>query len=495
MERAGTAAVALISGVLSAGCAGIWPGSSASGGGEPAAAGCPEVPDGRASLVAVPFTLRSAVESAAASGLVLVRYARAGCGAELEVVSGCRLRGRYAWRAEPRARQVVLRTSRELTSRLTLASGALERRLQAQGGLRIEEQVVGRWVAPRGLRRDRAALEGEGCERVTHVLTAVELGGYVVVEGAPVALDRAQDLFHHRAAPPLLEISRAGDAEACARPDEARGRPKGCEHALAVRLSPIVDAGPAAARVEATVDIPAGTFLMGADGAGADEGPRHVVRLDAFTIDRLEVTAAEYAACVDAGGCKPAGEGPRCTRDKLDQAKHPINCVSFADAEAYCRWANKRLPTEAEWERAARGANARSYPWGEAWPPPDGVGNLSDATAAALLLGWATVPELVDGFPGTSPVGTFARQPTAEGLLDVVGNVREWTADRYDPKAYLAKERVNPTGPARGSARVVRGSSFGDARPDQVRVTRRAAYLEATRSQHIGFRCAQSPGR
>ena len=179
VRRTRTAVAAAALGALWAGCAGIWPSAhgTAVDSSPVGAAGCPEVSSRRASLVGVPFTLRSAVEDAAASGLVLVRYARAGCGAELEVISGCRLRGRYAWSAKPTARQVVLRTGPELVSRLTLASGALERRLHAQGGLRVEEQVVGRWVAPRGLRRDRAALEGTDCERATHVLTEVELGG------------------------------------------------------------------------------------------------------------------------------------------------------------------------------------------------------------------------------------------------------------------------------------------------------------------------------
>lgn len=481
--------------VAAPGCQGLGIGPASKGARDSAKAACPELSDDRASLVAVPFTLRQAIQDGLKDGLVVVGYRRSGCGAELEVLEGCRARGRYAWRTASQARGQVLRTEAELRRRLALAADALEPKRVAAGALRVDERVSGRWVAPRGLVYDAGKLEGAACAGATHVLTVVELGGYVLSAG-PAASLQAHDGF---GAPAPAEarvatLSRAGDSGQCAGLDARRRAPPGCDHPLAVRMTPVL-ADAAEARAPQMVRIPAGAFWMGADAAAPDEGPRHRVRLSAFEIDRTEVTTADYARCVADKECAPAQEGPRCNSGTLDRDDHPVNCVRFEDAADYCKWAGKRLPTEAEWERAARGVDGESFPWGAAWPPPAGAGNLADDTARVPSPNWARVPQYVDGFPFTAPVGTFTKHSPDSGMLDAVGNVAEWVADFYDAGAYRASDRVDPSGPRGGRARVVRGSSFGHARPRQVRLTARSFYAPDVRSQHIGFRCARDAAK
>ncbi len=436
-------------------------------------------------MVAVPFPLRTAIQGALKSGLVAVQFRKSGCGAELKVVEGCQVTVHYKWRSKPRARRIVLRNARELQARLSLSSSVLERRLAKSGGLLLDEKVAGMWLAPKGVVYDRSVLQGE-CGDATHVLTAVELGGYSVVSGPAANLKSVKKPFESAPSgdPKVAEISRVGDASACG----ASRRPRrGCDNPLSIRLKPLLKSGRAAKAPE-MISYPAGYFTMGSDDGGRDEGPEHQVQLKAFSIDRTEVRSIEYERCVQEGKCKPAGEGVHCNRNKLDRGEHPINCVTHSDASAFCKWAGKRLPSEAEWARAARGEQGRVYPWGNEWPPAEGAGNFADSDGAELNTNWAQIEGYSDGHALTAPVASFTRYPSPGGMLDAAGNVAEWTADAYDAKAYRKKGRA-----ARGNAKVVRGASFGHSRPEQIRLSRRAAYTQNTRSQHIGFRCAKDP--
>ncbi len=220
------------------------------------------------------------------------------------------------------------------------------------------------------------------------------------------------------------------------------------------------------------VRILAGPFVMGG-GDEADEQPRHTVVLAAFDIDADEVTRAEYARCVAAGACRaPAVAGADDATAKL-----PVTGVSWDDADAYCRWAGKRLPTEAEWERAARGSDGRVYPWGDAFDCARGnFGNYD---------GEGRCP----GNPGRPvAVGSYAR--VGEALHDFAGNVWEWVADWYDAHYYARAPGKNPKGPRRGERRVVRGgaccSMFG-----LPRASNRNAFPPACRDDDLGFRCAR----
>ena len=226
----------------------------------------------------------------------------------------------------------------------------------------------------------------------------------------------------------------------------------------------------AGARIE-MVHVPTGAFVMGSDSDEDDERPAHRVTVAAFDIDRDEVTVAEYDDCVVAGACaKPRGP--------VGGARDPITWVSHNDAAAFCRSAGKRLPTEAEWERAARGDDARRYPWGDR--PDCSRANFGNYRGEGRCPSGAGHPVAVGSFPGgASPYGA----------RDLAGNVWEWVADRYDAHYYARSPSRDPRGPDRGDRRVVRGgaccSMFG-----LPRASNRLAFPPSYTDEDIGFRCA-----
>ena len=215
------------------------------------------------------------------------------------------------------------------------------------------------------------------------------------------------------------------------------------------------------------VYIPAGEFIMGSDEGDSDERPVHTVYLDAFYIDTTEMTNSQYRKCVEAGAC----DTPVKTTyyDNADYAQHPVVYVSWNDADAYCQWAGKRLPTEAEWEKAARGTDGRTYPWGE------GI-HCDHAHYGGCG-------------EGTVPVGSKPKGASPYGALDMAGNVWEWVADWYDSDYYSQSSWLNPPGPDSGVGRVLRGGSLHG----NQRFTR-CAYRVGGNPRYwyfyVGFRCA-----
>jgi formylglycine-generating enzyme required for sulfatase activity len=225
--------------------------------------------------------------------------------------------------------------------------------------------------------------------------------------------------------------------------------------------------------------IPAGEFVMGSDDAPADAGvaeapgdeaPRHVVYLDAFLIDKVEVTRAEYSNFLQAlGGPIRACEGYDCggqLQVPPSASEYPVEDASWYGAAAYCRWQGKRLPTEAEWEKAARGTDGRRYPWGN--------------------------ERLAEFFPYTDtlyPVGNKPGNASPYGVLDMSGNVWEWTSDWYGPDYYRYSPYRNPTGPLGGERKVLRGTV------PALGVTERGAKPPSIVFINVGFRCAHSASR
>jgi formylglycine-generating enzyme required for sulfatase activity len=228
------------------------------------------------------------------------------------------------------------------------------------------------------------------------------------------------------------------------------------------------------------VYVPAGEFLMGStDGdpeAGDDEKPQHTAYLDAFWIDQTEVTNAQFRKCVEAGRCQAPTtcDWGEPTYNDGSKADHPVVCVDWNQANAYCQWAGARLPTEAEWEKAARGEDGRTYPWGDSTP--------------------ACNKAQYHGCDGHSvPVGSTVAGASPYGALGMAGNVWEWVADWYNSDYYTNSTANNPKGPNSGAFRVLRGGSWYDLW-DNVRAADRNYGNPSSRSKAFGFRCASSPG-
>ena len=255
---------------------------------------------------------------------------------------------------------------------------------------------------------------------------------------------------------------------------------------------------------EGMVLIPAGTFQMGSTIGDVDEVPVHTVELDAFYIDQHEVTNAEYQAFVAATGHPPPrGIGYTAVYELLkndyepwndpgfNHPDQPVTTVTWFNATAYCKWVGKRLPTEAEWEKAARGGlEGARYPWGDT-EPGNTSANFADSQTE---FEWRS-PDVNDGFLFTAPVGTFP--PNGYGLFDMAGNVWEWCADWYSPTYYSDVQGAenpprNPTGPDTGERRVLRGGTWYRA-VHTIRNAERVSDFPNSSLNVVGFRCAMDP--
>ena len=229
--------------------------------------------------------------------------------------------------------------------------------------------------------------------------------------------------------------------------------------------------------------IPAGEFIMGSREWYNDERGPHKVYLDAFYIDKYEVTNAQYKKFVRETGHRiPLNRtDPRYDLWSKDGdfppeiARQPVINISWEDAAAYAKWAGKRLPTEAEWEKAARGTDQRRYPWGN--EPPD-------AERAHFNLVWKGKKTLLD-------VNSLPAGASPYGVMNMAGNVAEWVADWYDPHYYKSSPQKNPQG-GMGTYRVLRGGSYMS--PDfYLRCSDRDFDMPGDRHSSIGFRCARNP--
>jgi formylglycine-generating enzyme required for sulfatase activity len=219
------------------------------------------------------------------------------------------------------------------------------------------------------------------------------------------------------------------------------------------------------------IEILAGPFTMGSNAGGEDEAPAREVDLPAFEIDKFEVTNADFAQFVEATGYRTDAEKEGRTKNWRNAAEgkdnHPVAFVSWNDAVAYCQWVDKRLPTEAEWEKTARGTDGRMYPWGNEWDPSK-----------------ANVKET--GLRGTAAVGSFGAGASPYGVEDMAGNVWEWTADWYE--AYPGSDCQSDYFGQR--FRVQRGGGWFET-AEWVRTTFRNANSEIAANDDLGFRCAR----
>ena len=242
----------------------------------------------------------------------------------------------------------------------------------------------------------------------------------------------------------------------------------------------------------AMIRIPGGCFMMGTLGGHRTERPVHRVCLTCFRIDMYEVTVNQYDRCITAGKCtKPRRhkswnpDVKYCNWGAPGRGNHPINCVTYKQAAAYCAWKKMRLPTEAEWEYAARGKTGRQFPWGSQFP----------TCARAVFVGRRGA---YCGPRGTRPVGSTRKGASAFGLMDMAGNVNEWMQDCYVPRFYKFCRNgcKDPIMPCRGvnDRRVIRGGGWRGY-PANMKATRRGHMRETSGDSGVGFRCVSSKAR
>jgi len=264
----------------------------------------------------------------------------------------------------------------------------------------------------------------------------------------------------------------------------------GCSELFKVESNNLVIGSSQVSPIDGMVQmyVPAGNFIMGWNGGKLDEQPERKVYLDAFWIDQTEVTVGQYRMCVAAGVCGHPQQGVHHMRNSSEMRRSyydneeyfdfPVIFVNWSQAQTYCEWTGRRLPTEAEWEKAARGTDGRLYPWGNEEPNPSLLnydGNIGD----------------------TTQVGSYPAGASPYGALDMAGNVWEWVQDWYDKDYYKESPRRNPTGPETGLFFIERGGSYKKSeRP--VRTTYRHWYIPPLVGNHVvshsydGFRCAES---
>jgi len=224
--------------------------------------------------------------------------------------------------------------------------------------------------------------------------------------------------------------------------------------------------------------VPTGTFTMGSEKY-PDEQPIHAVMLDAFWIDKFEVTNAMYALCVKVGKC-PLPQSPKSSTrtayfSNPQYDNHPVIYVTWENANTYCSWTGRRLPSEAEWEKAARGTDGRIYPWGNQF---DG----------AKVNSYDSNPRVGD----TTEAGKYSSGASPYSALDMAGNIWEWVKDWYDGNYYRNSPAQNPTGPISGTYRVLRGGAWS-SNDYNIRASIRSGFDPSNAFDYIGFRCASSP--
>ena len=215
-----------------------------------------------------------------------------------------------------------------------------------------------------------------------------------------------------------------------------------------------------------------GTNALADEWLGAPR-PVHEVTVSGFCLHRTEVTVSEFGQCVQEGTCAEPDMGGRCNWRFPGRERHPINCLDWSQAQSYCAWRGGRLPTEAEWEYAARGVDGRLYPWGN---EPPAAQSCSAATGHS---------------DSSCEVGSHPMDTSPFGVLDLGANISEWTLDWW-AIGYPAESVEDPRGPEYGEERVVRGASYGRARTSML-AAERVLVTPATHAEGVGFRCAFPP--
>ena len=450
-------------------------------------------------------------------GLVAVRYA----GCEMEIVRRCEVGGRYGYTSvAPKRDDQEFRSADELYAKIPLGAAQLESELERHGSLTLEMTVVGHYDTSRE-RVARGELRGD-CDQATHVISMVTVGAFKLSSGSGAKIGAGVNVMGiggGAASSAERGAERSDGDPAQCHGGEDSTPPEGCGSLLRLEVEPIREADELAALRERR-PCPRGSALVegGRFRPSSREGTSvGMVAVADFCIDRDEVSVGEYASCADDGPCSAApttvqaevlGEKERavesklCNGDRRARGRHPVNCISWHQAEAYCRAHDGRLPTEHEWEWAARGGDQeRSYPWGEEDPGPRLVNacgrecerHFGDVRSE----NWPTVFAAKDGAVGTAKVGDYTRGAGRGHVNDLAGNVWEWTGSPEVTYQVEVDEHAGG-GSVRGGPdtdnRVVRGGSFMTSEDHELRVTARALRSLKDRRADVGFRCVREPG-
>ncbi len=463
-------------------------------------------------------------------GVVAVRYEATGCDVRLEVLSNCIGEGKYEYEPYAANQGKLVRNAQELFTELPLGAAALSGKLKNGRALRTDYMLVGMRQLKAGTSFDRSQLKG-ACAKATHVVNRLYVGGFAMMAGETQSLEAAASVFGVGAGGKQTVagevVNNEGVAEACAEAQKSAKESAQCGVPLRLGLvalgaiqtvcpegteqkgdqcvrkvaavecpagskwdgsrcvataAPVsATAAPSKASAGGMVRIPAGVFMMGSNDGRADEKPVHQVRVSAFEMDGTEVTVGAYRACVNAGRCsasstvdgdsyfdeKRTAFNPTCNWGRSGRDNHPMNCVDWNQATGYCAYAGKRLPTEEEWEYAARGTDGRTYPWGNGAP----AGQL-------CWMRWNG-----RSGEGTCAVGGYPSGDSPFGLHDMAGNVSEWTSSGYSED--YGRNRASGNRVHRGGGWVV------GFIPDGVRGAHRGRSAPTDRDSDLGFRCAR----
>jgi len=431
-----------------------------------------------------PAADRAALSAESSHGLVLVRSDDG----KIELLRGCAIDGSYRFSATaPKRYQESIRSEVDLSVTFPL----LTLRAANATNVRVDLVVNGTFEASR--RHLSSAEIPPACARATHFVAAMTAGAFAVAnEASTRSLLEDGDLTCAAAGadrPECRALVRLELARLDA-PDAAPECPAGTKWdgsacvARVDRICPagthfVIDVGCARDEVAAAaeiVTIPATKSLSIGAGYPPNASPIHMIAVGAFSIDVAEVSVASYRSCVDAGRCTAPETRPGCNWP--DKLSHPVNCVDWNQAQAYCAFASRRLPTEEEWERAVRGDDGRPFPWGTTEPNAFGP---EPSGERACWKRWDAVARSGDG---TCPVKSIAPDVSALGVRDLAGSVEEWTASPFCPYR-------DPTCNTR--ERTIRGGSWRSRSVSELQAWTRTGGLPSDRSPFLGFRCAGTP--